>query len=426
MLYAQAFSIVDCQPFRPHVSLTGASHMTRLIRTMLAALAITFALANTAAAQLPATTLVSAPTAEDIAAKKAADSMAPIPPVLPSQIRGWLDDVDYQYPLSETRIIFGWALHLALPGQQIPVRLYDGPKELGRPIEPLITDVLRPDVNAAFASFKVTGEHGFQTNVSEHLCTGKERMIHAYALDPFMNEEVELAGSPQTLLCAPKNGNRWIQGVIKNKRFGMPLSGQGYFKANISVSRVDGEGNKHFFNYSDCGVSTWNACPDESGTFMMFNDVNGNLPVDGEYVMVVRANDHLEKTVRFTLPMTGHLEIELDIVPASIQIVEHSETVSKHGGTMWAKVRIINYESTDTEVAVDSVVQGPMITKDWGQYEIHRTYALSSPWTHYETWVEIPIDGRLPNGQFWGTARIGKAHSQIEPYQEVWFPTIKR
>jgi len=422
MLFAQASSIVVRQPCFVN-SFHWSSHMTRLI-TMLAALVLTFTLVSTATAQLPATTLVAAPTTEDVMTKKTADQMAPIPPVQPSLIRGWLDDVDFQYPFDERRFTFGWALHLAAPNQQIPVRLYEGRNTEGRVIETLITSVMRPDVNAAFTGFNVTGEHGFQTTVPEHLCNGKERVIHAYGVDPFTNAEVELAGSPQTLLCAPKDGNRWIQGTVKNKRFGFPMSTQDYFGVNMTASRVDEEGNKFLYNYTNC--ESWNGCVDSGGTFMFFHDINGNQPVDGDYILVVRARDHVEKTIRFTIPMTGHLEIELDIVPVSVQLIDHSLTVSKHGGTMWAKVRIINYESRDDAASVDSVVQGPTLTREWDQYEIHRTYGLSAPWTHYEMWVEIPIDGQLPNGHFWASVRVGKAHSKIEPYQDVWFMTKKR
>jgi hypothetical protein len=113
-----------------------------------------------------------------------------------SGVNGHLDGV-----FSETNglnaCVKGWAFYGTDHNAAVPIEIWvDGVRNVGRLHSSIITNVSRPDVNAAFG-LGDTGLHGFGLCLSDDHFDGKLHTIYAYAQEKG-GEWKMLAGSPVT------------------------------------------------------------------------------------------------------------------------------------------------------------------------------------------------------------------------------------
>ena len=97
--------------------------------------------------------------------------------------------------------IVGWTLDPDAPTESLAVHIYrDGPAGQGTMISSFFTDILRTDVNVAYAT---TGNHGFSIAVSSIndpiLKDGQPHALYFYGINTPTGDNPQLFNSPKTI-----------------------------------------------------------------------------------------------------------------------------------------------------------------------------------------------------------------------------------
>ena len=99
----------------------------------------------------------------------------------------------------------GWAYDPDSSSTSIAVHIYkDGPAGGGGTIlDSFPTNVFRSDVNSTYG---VSGNHGFDANLSSYIADGISHPIYVYAIDATGGANPLLNNSPRTIQCAAAVG----------------------------------------------------------------------------------------------------------------------------------------------------------------------------------------------------------------------------